>query len=182
MYNNAILFTTAHRLYIMNIKIILPFLLALSIGNSLWASNIDSMLMVIEKAEKTANTSVLKSTYKTLGDVYFEAKDFQKALESYEQAVPIVERLQEIEEMAAIQQRVATCYHRLHQPETALDILEKATINNKKKLSPATQSSIFNKLSSIYLTLGNPQQAYAYQLKSLPTLGRNGQYARSCLL
>jgi tetratricopeptide (TPR) repeat protein len=111
------------------------------------------------------------SSYCFIGSVYFELGEYQKALDSYNKALLIIEETHENEalDIARIYSHLGSVYFVFDEYDKSLDYLNKALEIQKKELGPEhlDVSYSYNNIGVVYSNSGEHEKALENLYKSL---------------
>ena len=129
----------------------------------------------LERALETAQgkDQVLeRNIISSMGLVYHSIGQPSKALELFEQALPLGRAVGEPENEANTLINMAAVYHSIGQPEKALELLEQALPSMSTRTGEAT---ILNNMGNVYLDTGQPEKALELFEQALPIVRMAGE-------
>lgn len=141
------------------------------LANELKSENPDNAIVYAQKALKIADQIDdifgKSEAYYNLGRCYYYQRDFDKSVESYEQALILKKQLSEKPAEAGLLYNIGMIYHMRGKLETALEYYQKSLdieekIGNKQNIARA-----INVIGVIYMNLKNFDIAIDYYRKSL---------------
>ncbi len=153
------------------------FILILSVlflgGTS--ASQVDSLLNVLDVAQHSNDLSHLYDLHYNLGSAFgdSEYEAYEKAVHHYILAYEIAQKLDENEKLSNSLYGIANSHQRLNNYQKALEFYDKIAEleigeESESEANPK-KGHAFTQMSAIYQALGDYEKAYEYQMQALPT-------------
>jgi CHAT domain-containing protein/uncharacterized protein HemY len=102
-----------------------------------------------------------------LGDVYLNISDYSKALEFYNQAKIISEKIKNVNQRAVSDLSIGTLFYNLNRPNKALSIFKKILTDTIEVKDPYFQEDLFFKIALAYSDLDSTNLAQHYFSKAL---------------
>jgi tetratricopeptide (TPR) repeat protein len=107
-------------------------------------------------------------TLNKMATVYHAMGQSQRALELYDQALPIGQEVGDLAEEASILSNMAAVYQTTGQPQRALELYDQALPLMREVGDRAGEASILNNMAEVYQTTGQPQRALELYDQALP--------------
>lgn len=137
--------------------------------DSVKATNIDSLQLLINQYENDNSEDSLLVLYHQLGDEYYRAKSYQKAIENYQVSLEMARKMNQFELVVDNLYKMGRMYISLQNSSSAIEVLMEAYLVLKKKATPDLPrlGKISNYISKTYKNIGNFELAYQYRLRAL---------------
>jgi CHAT domain-containing protein/Tfp pilus assembly protein PilF len=116
-----------------------------------------------------------------IGDLYFRAQDFQKAIVNYRQALAMARSLNDDIEQVRMLTGIARCYRGLLQNQKALEPFQQALDLASASGDERGQADGLIGIGNVHSFLGDKQEALEYFNRALPILRKSGDRSREAI-
>ena len=149
------------------IRLVLIFLFFYS--SQATANQVDSLLLVLEKAKGSQDIAFKYTTHFSLGEAYYSGgtEDYEQALYHFEIAYNIATTQKAALQIGASQLQIGLCHQRRNNYQKALKYYFAYIDLSKEQIELPEEAKVYSQISSIYRSLGDYDQAFKYQMLAL---------------
>ena len=141
-------------------------------------AQLDKLEDALKAAVATGDAKAEAKTLNEIGEAYFNASDFQRAMGSYNQALALARSANDDIRQAGALIGVARCYRGQLQNEKALEPFQQALDLATASRDEPAQAAALNGIGNVYSYLGEKQRALEYFNQALPIERKAGDRRR----
>lgn len=145
----------------------------INFSKKMYAEATKNCIDAIETFEKFNNQESLGAAYNTLGIIYREQHDFNKAGTQFNHALINYESIGDLKQIAAVYHNVATVFYANKKYTNALNYLYRSIDISKTNNSYTQMYDSYRVISNIYKDLGKDQKALDYMMLYVNYLDSN---------
>ncbi len=141
-------------------------------------ARLDKLEDALKSAHAAGDEKAEAKTLGQIGELYFQASDFQKGMDSYNQALALARSANDNIEQAVALIGIARCYRGQSQNQKALEPFQQALDIATASGDEPAQAAALNGIGDVYAFLGDRQKALDHFNQALPIERKAGDRRR----
>lgn len=137
---------------------------------------IEAGKMFEKSADNESNYNTKSDSYNLAGYVYFQLRNYEKALFYFEKALIIDKQIGNMEKIVNDINSLGAIYYKTDKIDKAIEIFQEVMLMAEKNQLDDDIASINNNLGNIYFEKGEFEKAIEYYLESLQIIEKNQLY------
>ncbi len=133
--------------------------------------NFDSAMFFIDNSVKeissSQNTQISGNLYKLRGNIFLRKGQTHDAIQNYEQALAIYQKVKDFEGVEAVYNNLGLCYGILGESDKAIEYLEKSANQAQKNRNRVSEAKTLHNIGHYYEKLSLYDKALEYYLRAL---------------